>query len=115
MDRTTTRASSLPPPIASGSRALSDEDVAGIESRRGAGFPTEGLDQSSRDAGQTVVRWEYLIVVMPPFQPPTRVPGGSDAVHALNEEGALGWEAVTMMELADGRITTLLKRPRLGT
>jgi hypothetical protein len=79
-----------------------------------ATFPRGALDGSGRDVGETVARWEYLIVVMPPFGPPTRTPGGSDAVHTLNEEGALGWEAVTMMELADGRITTLLKRPRLG-
>lgn len=77
-----------------------------------AALPREAPDRTGRDAGEAVARWEYLIVVMPPFQAPTRVPGGSDAVHTLNEEGALGWEAVTMMELADGRITTLLKRPR---
>ena len=40
--------------------------------------------------------WEYLIVDLPSFEPPTHAPGASAAVHALNEEGALGWEAVGM-------------------
>jgi hypothetical protein len=56
--------------------------------------------------------WEYLILELPCFEAPTHAPGASAAVHALNEEGERGWEAVGMTRLADGRIATLLKRPR---
>ncbi|MEY2434700.1 MAG: hypothetical protein QOC92_4425 [Acidimicrobiaceae bacterium] len=55
--------------------------------------------------------WEYLIVALPQFQPPTGAPGGSPAVEALNREGRSGWEAVGMTVLADGVIAVLLKRP----
>ena len=56
--------------------------------------------------------WEYLIVEVPGFEAPTHAPGASAAVHALNDEGERGWEAVGMTLLADGRIAALLKRPR---
>jgi hypothetical protein len=56
--------------------------------------------------------WEYLIVELPSFGAPTHAPGASAAVHALNNEGEQGWEAVGLTPLADGRITVLLKRPR---
>jgi hypothetical protein len=56
--------------------------------------------------------WEYLIVELPSFEPPTHAPGASPAVHALNEEGERGWEAVGMSSLADGKIAVLFKRPR---
>ena len=56
--------------------------------------------------------WEYLIVELPRFEPATRAPGASAAVHALNEEGEQGWEAVGLTPLSDGRIAVLLKRPR---
>lgn len=55
--------------------------------------------------------WEYLIVALPEFQAPTHVPGASDAIHRLNDEGDRGWEAVTMTALADGTVTVLFKRP----
>ncbi len=56
--------------------------------------------------------WEYLILELPGFEPATHAPGGSAAVHALNEEGGRGWEAAAMMRLDDGRIAVLLKRPQ---
>ena len=31
--------------------------------------------------------WEFVIVALPRFEPPTHTPGASAAVHALNEEG----------------------------
>jgi hypothetical protein len=59
-------------------------------------------------------RWEYLIVALPQFQPPSSAPGESAAVEALNREGESGWEAVGMTVIADGVIAVLLKRP-VGT
>ncbi len=56
--------------------------------------------------------WEYLIVELPSFPAATPAPGASAAVHALNDEGDRGWEAVGLTPLADGRIAVLLKRPR---
>lgn len=56
--------------------------------------------------------WEYLIVELPILEAPTHAPGASAAVHALNEEGERGWEAVGLTPLADGRIAVLLKRLR---
>ena len=56
--------------------------------------------------------WEYLIVELPPFEVATHAPGASAAVHALNEEGEQGWEAVGMTPLSDKRIAVLLKRPQ---
>jgi hypothetical protein len=58
--------------------------------------------------------WEYLIVQLPSFEPPTHAPGASAAVHSLNEEGERGWEAVGLTPLADGSIAVLLKRPGLS-
>lgn len=58
--------------------------------------------------------WEYLIVELPNLGPPTHAPGASAAVHALNNEGQQGWEAVGLTPLGDGRIAALLKRPRAG-
>ena len=57
-------------------------------------------------------RWEYLIVALPNFEPPTAVPAGSAAVAALNREGEDGWEAVGMTSLADRSVAVLLKRLR---
>ena len=54
--------------------------------------------------------WEYLIVELPRLEPATHAPGASAAVHALNEEGEQGWEAVGLTPLSDGRIAVLLKR-----
>jgi hypothetical protein len=54
--------------------------------------------------------WEYMIVELPGFEAPTHAPGASAAVHALNEEGARGWEAVGMIPKPDGRIAVLFKR-----
>ena len=59
-----------------------------------------------------MVTWEYLIVALPPFEPPTRAPGGSASVSALNQEGDHGWEAVGMTALADGSVAVLLKKPK---
>ena len=58
--------------------------------------------------------WEYLIVQLPGFEPPTHAPGASAAVQSLNEEGDRGWEAVGLTPLADGSIAVLLKRPGLS-
>ncbi len=63
------------------------------------------------DTTTSIVRWQYLIVALPEFQPPTSVPGGSAAVEALNREGQQGWEAVGMTVLTGGIIAVLLKRP----
>ncbi len=56
-------------------------------------------------------RWEYVIISLPEFQPPTNVPGSSAAVEALNREGRMGWEAVGMTLLGNGHVAVLLKRP----
>ncbi len=56
--------------------------------------------------------WEYLIVELPNFEPATHAPGASAAIHALNEEGERGWEAVGLTPLTNERIAALLKRPR---
>jgi hypothetical protein len=55
--------------------------------------------------------WEYLIVALPPFEPPTTAPGGSAAVEALMREGSKGWEASGMTSLPNGTVAVLLKRP----
>jgi hypothetical protein len=55
--------------------------------------------------------WEYLIVALPRFEAPTSLPEHSLAVRALNDEGAVGWEAVGMSVLADGSVAVLFKRP----
>ncbi len=56
--------------------------------------------------------WEYLIVALPQFEPPTAAPEPSAAVQMLNAEGADGWEAIGMTVLANGGVAVLLKRPR---
>lgn len=56
--------------------------------------------------------WEYLIVELPRFEPPTYAPGASAAVHAINQEGEQGWEAVGLTPLGGERIVVLLKRRR---
>jgi hypothetical protein len=58
--------------------------------------------------------WEYLIVALPEFTPPSNTPGMSDSVTMLNREGAEGWEAVGMTALEDGMVAVLLKRPVRG-
>jgi hypothetical protein len=63
---------------------------------------------TSHDGAMT--NWEYLILELPSFEPATHAPGASAAAHALNEEGARGWEAVGMTALPDGRTVVLLKR-----
>jgi hypothetical protein len=55
--------------------------------------------------------WEYLIVALPPFDPPSDHQGASPSVAALNHEGQQGWESVGMTALADGSVAVLLKRP----
>ena len=60
---------------------------------------------------ESVTPWEYLIVALPEFEPPTTAPGASASVRMLNEEGAAGWEAVGMTALGSGSVAVLLKRP----
>jgi hypothetical protein len=55
--------------------------------------------------------WEYRVVALPSFGDPTASAEPSAAVIALNEEGALGWEAVGMTVLSNGKVAVLLKRP----
>ena len=69
------------------------------------------IEPNTSHAGD-VTAWEYLILELPSFEPPTHAPGASAAVHALNQEGERGWEAVGMIALGDGRVAVLLKRPR---
>ena len=69
-------------------------------------------DFGLRSGSDSSLHWEYLIVALPEFPPPTHTPGASDAIRQLNEEGDRGWEAVTMTALVDGTITVLFKRPR---
>jgi hypothetical protein len=71
-------------------------------------FAPFDLDQT----GGMTTTWEYLIVALPRLETATHAPGASAAVHALNEEGERGWEAVGLTPLPDGRIAALLKRPR---
>jgi hypothetical protein len=59
-----------------------------------------------------MARWEYLIVALPAFEAPSRAPGVSASVAALNGEGAQGWEAVGMTALPDGTVAVLMKRPK---
>jgi hypothetical protein len=61
-----------------------------------------------------MVAWEYLIVALPAFEAPTRAPGVSASVEALNGEGSQGWEAVGMTVLADGTVAVLMKKPKEG-
>jgi hypothetical protein len=55
--------------------------------------------------------WEYLIISLPPFGAPTRLPTTSPALEALDEVGRQGWEAVSMTVLGPGEVAVLLKRP----
>ena len=59
-----------------------------------------------------MTRWEYLVIALPTFVAPTATRGASAAVHALDDLGEDGWEAVGMTVLADGTVTVLLKRPK---
>jgi hypothetical protein len=56
--------------------------------------------------------WEYLIVALPRFEPPTSGRESSAAVQVLNAEGSQGWEAIGMTVLDDGTVAVLLKKPR---
>jgi hypothetical protein len=56
------------------------------------------------------MKWEYLIVALSEFSPPTAAPGASDAVNVLNREGSDGWEAVGLTMLTDGSFAVLMKR-----
>jgi hypothetical protein len=55
------------------------------------------------------------MIALPRFAPPTPDRGDSAAVHALDEVGADGWEAVDTSVLPDGTVIVLLKRPREDT
>jgi hypothetical protein len=59
-----------------------------------------------------MVVWEYHIIALPTFEPPTSSPAASAAVRTLNGEGAQGWEAIGMTTMTDGSVVVLLKRPR---
>jgi hypothetical protein len=72
----------------------------------------EGEEQPARREDRRMKAWEYVIVALPEFQPPTQAPGASAAVVALNREGELGWEAVGMTALPNGAVAVLLKRQR---
>ncbi|HTW09641.1 MAG TPA: hypothetical protein VME46_19200 [Acidimicrobiales bacterium] len=67
---------------------------------------------ATRAIMRSTTAWEYLILELPQFEPATHAPGASAAVHALNEEGERGWEAVGIIPLAEGGTAVLLKRPR---
>jgi hypothetical protein len=71
-----------------------------------------GRGAAARAMMRSMTAWEYLILELPQFEPPTHAPGASAAVHALNEEGERGWEAVGIIPLAEGATAVLLKRPR---
>ena len=60
--------------------------------------------------GRGMNGWEYLIVSLPDFGEPKATQGQSQAVDMLNREGAAGWEAVGMSNLADAGVAVLLKR-----
>jgi hypothetical protein len=57
-----------------------------------------------------MTNWEYLILALPEFRPPSNTPGVSSSVSMLNREGTEGWEAVGMTALEDGTVAVLLKR-----
>jgi len=48
---------------------------------------TGGQSRPPRARDEPVIPWEYLIVALPAFEPPMRLPGFSPAVATLNEEG----------------------------
>ena len=56
--------------------------------------------------------WQYEILALPEFQPPTHVRGESASVMILDKEGAEGWEAIGMTALTGGGVAVLLKKPR---
>lgn len=57
-----------------------------------------------------MIGWEYLIVALPAFEGAKTTRGHSEAVDVLDREGAEGWEAVGMSNLADGSVAVLMKR-----
>jgi len=57
------------------------------------------------------MQWEYTIVALPPFEPPTSSRATSAPVRMLNDEGLNGWEAVGMTVLENLSVAVLLKRP----
>ena len=57
-----------------------------------------------------MTRFEYLIVSLPTFEAAHATQGRSASVDILNDEGAVGWEAVGMTTLADSSVAVLLKR-----
>jgi hypothetical protein len=56
--------------------------------------------------------WEYMLVALPHFEPPTSSRATSASIRMLNDEGGEGWEAVSMVVLPTESVAVLLKRPR---
>ena len=77
-----------------------------------SGLSCGGANNCTRN-NDFMTSWEYSIVALPRFRPPTatRDVAGSPAVSLLNREGTFGWEAVGMTALEDGTVAVLLKRP----
>jgi hypothetical protein len=85
------------------------KDIRNVEV--GGSSPLTSTEESKIRQDVRVTTWEYLIVSLPRFKPPTHSPGASTAVRTLNEEGERGWEAVGMTTLEDGSLAVLFKRP----
>lgn len=112
-----TAASSLRPAEGKRSQIAPKEALLGVSAGYGVLQGGYGLEVSGRYLGGRPVHnigmtaWEYMIIALPEFEAPTASRGLSDAVRALNNDGARGWEAVSMTVLGDGSVAVLCKRP----
>jgi hypothetical protein len=59
-----------------------------------------------------MTKWEYLMLALPRFDPPTPGRGESAAVRTLDEVGEQGWEALNLVQLSDETVVVLLKRSK---
>jgi len=59
-----------------------------------------------------MTKWEYLMLALPRFDPPTPGRGESAAVRTLDEVGEQGWEALNLVQLSDQTVVVLLKRSK---
>lgn len=59
-----------------------------------------------------MAKWEYLMLALPQFDPPTPGRGESAAVRTLDEVGEQGWEALNLVQLSDQTVVVLLKRSK---